>query len=79
MENELLKKLKEAGFDILETRYVEPTLEELIRACMHYHFQSLDNCHGEWCAKGGENFEFSGYGDTPKEAVANLWLSIKNK
>ncbi len=93
MKYELLKKLVDAGFpkaelpkyskdlkepDYLIVDYVGnwPTLSELIEACedefayLKRHFPS-----GIWEA-ATDGYEQQG--STPEEAVANLWLSIKN-
>ena len=84
MNNELVKKLKEAGFpqdknflsnDFVNSVY-EPTLSELIEACgsgfTHLNRESVK----EWCA-----YDYNGYSpdepsSTPEEAVANLWLAL---
>lgn len=88
MNYELAKKLKDAGFPIpihgqvmeseKETYY--PTLEELIEECGN-HFISLE--------KFGHKFKANAYiendrigdqlhvnGETPSEAVANLYLAL---
>lgn len=62
-----------------------PTLSELIEACGE-EFLSLDSPRvdgiGEWCAVGtlGENQLYrEANGQTPEEAVANLWLALNKK
>ena len=67
----------------------EPTLEELIEACgeelMLTQSPKRDNV---WVASKpdpsknvwAEDYKpFFGHGDTPSEAVANLWLVLKDK
>lgn len=77
------KQLKE-GFNKIET----PTLEELIDAC-GWRFACLGKSLGnkdDWYACAGGNYKESDNelkydllreGKTPSEAVANLWLAIK--
>lgn len=63
-----------------------PTLSELIEACGE-DFEGLVRKKDKWLAGGGnivmgeEDFMFSdvGIGQTPKEAVANLWLFLNKK
>lgn len=58
-----------------------PTLSELIEACGE-RFAYLAREHdGLWRARadGGDSGTFPPvYGDTPEEAVANLWLALNN-
>ena len=63
-----------------------PTLSELIETCGD-DFLSLEKYDGgkweamrrTWCCdEHGESCEF-GYGSTPEEAVANLWLALHEK
>lgn len=83
MDYSLAKKLKDAGFPITwhirtESLLPYPTLSELIEACGK-EFLSLvnndrdDNC---WGAEDTDGNRY--YGSTPEEAVANLWLRLKN-
>lgn len=56
-----------------------PTLEELIEACGRDNIDNLGPCMSDqWYATndlGGENNR-TGYGTTPTEAVARLWLAL---
>jgi hypothetical protein len=65
-------------YNIGGTAYYEPTLSELINACGD-GLINLWNFNGFW----GTNFKFgiSGetVGDTPEEAVANLWLKLNEE
>jgi hypothetical protein len=86
---EKCKELKEAGYRVPGMRpgprfwsgdgVHEPTLEELIEACGD-DMLNLDQDNGwgclVWCAT---NYEEYGDGDTPAEAVANLWLALNAK
>ena len=64
----------------------EITLSELIKACgkdftQIFHCQE-DECQGEWVAYSRPNDKrhewLNGHGvETPEEAVANLWLALK--
>ena len=67
-----------------------PTLEELIEACgdnfqrlMHYPKWKKPFKEGKWKARGwqfgGEHHHKNAYGETPSEAVANLWLKLQEK
>ena len=70
------------------THYFIPTLSELIEACG----EGLDSMfrigelsqHGKkifdkgWYARNGDD-SIDGTGATPEEAVANLWLALKDK
>jgi len=93
MNYELAKELKEAGFpqgDITENHHIEtdekheivkfPTLEELIEACGDSIARIWRIKEGsgfpKWCATGTNDF-LDEMGDTPAEAVARLWLSLK--
>ena len=71
---------------------VIPTLFELIEACgKHFHSltqQSIKKGEPNWRIKGGqvpykinepENWGYSLTGNTPEEAVANLWLALNDK
>mgnify|MGYP001559052370 CR=1 FL=1 len=59
-----------------------PTLSELIEACdPHWaDFELVNNLdsHGKWqCTRGDKHGE--GIGETPEEAVANLWFVLNKK
>lgn len=91
MNYELAKKLKDAGFP---QKYEEkndngalpytPTLSELIEAC-GYEFGGLIQYHKEHKTDYWEAYSYQGMesktvrGDTPEEAVANLWLELNKK
>ncbi len=57
-----------------------PTLSELIEACIKEKFQ-LVKLDGGWHAQSGENWVVAckGSGETPEEAVVNLWLALNKK
>ena len=91
MDYELAKSLMDAGFPQIgkgssigsleklvwriSDRVYVPTLEELIDACGE-NFGSLDKRHDGWLARANEDQRcFAG---TPAEAVARLWLTLKN-
>ena len=95
MNYELAKELKDAGFPQSEpngfpgilnpdgdTTVYYPTLEELIEACGDSSI-SLAKWGKKWQAgyhdKWGECNGPEGSGETPEEAVANLWLAINKK
>lgn len=72
-----------------ETRTViAPTLSELVKACpqvfdghnFHLTWASVLEMGDKWVAYyddgGGGSIGIEGYGDTPDEAVANLWLEL---
>jgi len=75
-----------SGFNTPEGEYVnEPTLSELIDACGEEFgtLKKLYDMPDKWgvsdkgCASGGgEKFYFHAEGETPEEAVANLYLSL---
>lgn len=86
MNYELAKKLKDAGFPqtddeqrtanhpdgVSDWAYC-PTLEELIEACGNTFDALIFNADGRWtCSGSGSIVE----GDTPEEAVANLYLKL---
>ena len=90
MDYELAKSLMDAGFPQIgkgsligsldklvwriSDRVYVPTLEELIDACGE-NFGSLDKRHDGWLARANEDQRcFAG---TPAEAVARLWLTLK--
>ena len=95
MTYEICKQLKDAGFpqNFVEGRKAivksnnndycfEPTLSELIEACGDRFdklelTQSLDGKTKEWEATGDRYW--NGYGSTPEEAVAKLWLALNKK
>ena len=90
MNYELAKKLKDAGFPVHPEcgtcRYdgiaqFKPTLSELIEACGD-GFANLGMAlyaDWKWRAVGKGIFGASVTGDTPEEAVAELWLRLNNK
>lgn len=51
-----------------------PTLSELIEACGEKFDFLANNRNGVWQASGGEVQDRQG--QTPEEAVANLWLAL---
>lgn len=58
----------------------DPTLSELIEACGEGQRTLEEEAVGEWVAKKHYGFDKPpeiGYGKTPSEAVANLWLKLK--
>lgn len=83
MNDELLLKLKNAGFPIQQTcghcgegygADVEPTLSELIESCVD-SFDSLINI-GSFGWRATSFFNVEGNGETPEKAVANLYLAL---
>ena len=54
-----------------------PTLEELIEACGN-NFYSLSNS-AYWIVDSNKEGIEDIYGNTPSEAVANLWLALNKK
>jgi len=85
MNYELAKKLKDAGFpvkkfgyapDILEGDFVSPTLSELIEACGRK--LTITDTGPNWRAWSHLDPESDCDGKTPEEAVANLWLKLKD-
>jgi hypothetical protein len=88
MNYELAKKLKEAGFKFHHegskwSKYIFPTLEELIEACGN-EFKGLmvdteETWHAISIVKTDDNSNISGIGETLEEAVANLWLNLNKK
>jgi hypothetical protein len=62
-----------------------PTLSELIEACGEKGFILVFRPYGKWNASANIQDEHTnivhleGEGDTPEEAVANLWLAINKK
>ena len=91
MNYELANKLKDAGFPQKEVKqypfvenYYSPTLTELIEACGRF-FNRMDRNEltdgsVEWGAQCYDDEKGnSGYGSTPIEAVAHLWLSLNKK
>ena len=76
--NELAKRLADAGFPYKSPEdfpYV-PALRELIDACRLPLKLDCRNNAEKWYAMQGEVL---GTGDTPEEAVANLWLELNKK
>ncbi len=63
-----------------EGEYVyEPTLSELIEACGE-HFEVLKHEKDGWRATWHDKVtEVNGYGQTPVEAAARLWLILNKK
>lgn len=91
---ELAKKLKDAGFPQTglsgqwpsngprpEDQVYAPTLSELIEACGNRISAILqwDRDGNKWSAQADGDSRSSEYGNTPKEAVANLWLKLNEK
>jgi hypothetical protein len=70
------KECVDAGIT-LENVYI-PTLSELIEACGE-EFETLTNTHkrAPWVAVGRDGLEYGMGGSTPGEAVARLWLALK--
>ena len=60
--------------------FFAPSLSELIEACGD-RFTLITGVDGKWLATKytGHNERNAGEGDTPEEAVANLWLKIAGK
>jgi len=95
MNYELAKKLKEAGFPVKypDNLFVEgeksayiPTLSELIKACVTNKEErciyrlDYDWFERQWEASAGAPDEhFAGFGKTPEEAVAKLWLGLNKE
>lgn len=52
-----------------------PTLSDLIKECGAGFFKLIHQEHDKWYA-GDETNKVYGYGATPKEAVANLYLAL---
>lgn len=91
MTYELAKKLKDAGFPQKDgaprDRYISdhplhkycytPTLSELIEACGGQFGALRLGAEHKWLAWGDEGIEE--WGNTPSEAVANLWLELNKK
>lgn len=57
-----------------------PTLSELIEACGEHFYNLNKEIKGKWCATTNNKkyAPLGGFGSTPEEAVANLWLTIKS-
>jgi hypothetical protein len=91
MDYELAKQLKDAGFpqegdrpgdmvsggDVLGERVYYPTLSELIEACGMDFGDLKRMVNGRFGARNS-NITLSILGDTPEEAVANLWLALNS-
>jgi len=91
VDYELAKSLMDAGFPQIgkgrligspdklvwrnSDRIYAPTLEELIDACGE-NFSSLNKQNDGWRASA--NYDQSFLAETPTEAVARLWLALKN-
>lgn len=59
--------------------FAAPTLSELISACGACGFALLQFYKGDWCAYSGyadDDYTYRFFGDTPEEAVAQLWLRL---
>lgn len=84
MDYNLAKQLKDRGFPQMDGRYLNngevyvPTLEELIEACGTEFGRFIRQEHDSWIASSETNKE-TGYGSTPTEAVAKLWLALNPK
>ncbi len=76
MEYELVKELKDAGFQWDDVEFFYPSLSELIEACGDGFFSLFryKNCYE---ANGDLGKE--GRGITPEEAVARLWIALNKK
>lgn len=68
-----LKSLKEMYKDDKEYVYV-PTLAELIEACGEGFFVLQRGVNNHWVASIGESNHF--LGDSPEQAVKNLWIAL---
>jgi hypothetical protein len=88
MNYELAKQLKEAGFPetdcLCGSDYGDhPSLSELIEACGDNHFElerDWFNGTDKWRALYWfEGNVKSGFGSTPEEAVAKLWIALNKK
>lgn len=95
MNYELAKKLKENGFpqrarDVMvnpNTKEIEeltnPTFSELIEACgQDFYFlmrHTKSDKSNDWCASSNKKLGDNYYGQTPEEAVSNLWLALNKK
>lgn len=82
MKQEIIKRLKEAGFQKkYGTGYV-PELDELMSACGNGFFSLGRDGSGNWRASmevcPGEEYQ-TDIDVSPKDAVANLWLLINCK
>lgn len=87
MNDELLLKLKNAGFPIQQTcghcgegygADVEPTLSELIEACGK-GFGALERLGDQFLAvepRGKQTIPILAYQESPDIAVANLYLAL---
>ena len=79
-----LQKLKDAGiktaFYSRDRKSINPTLSELIEACGE-EFYGVHTTHHGYKAYGGkiDSLTDEGFGSTPEEAVANLWLELHEK
>ena len=82
---ELALALKNAGFpkkiefingDSGKEMLVYPTLSELIEACGYEFVAVGKESPNKWRAS---TIKYSGYGETPEIAVANLWLELNKK
>jgi len=74
---ELAGELEDTGLKLAPPVLTfDPTLDELIEACGGT-LRSLNKRDGVWCAESSfEERKWQGYGDTPQEAVAKLYLAL---
>ena len=84
LQKELAKELMEAGFSGKEEKIYMPTLSELIEACGEefYQLRKVDKTNNDfgWIVHTRNDVAgFSGYGDTPEEAVTRCWLELNKK
>lgn len=85
MRYELMKKLHDARFPNLESDWIDeighvtvhPTLSELIESCGEGARCLLNKGDGTGWAYAVNGVGASG--ETPEEAVANLWLKLNKK
>ena len=57
-----------------------PTLEELIEACGdEFALLEFGTRQAGWCAQSSIANDHVGFGKTPTEAVARLWLALNKK
>lgn len=57
-----------------------PKLSQLIGACGEEFYDLQSKGNGFWLSSGNHDGEWiEGFGSTPEEAVANLWLALNEK
>lgn len=81
MNYELIKKLKDAGFPYSPDRVAPINLSELIEAC-GFPFDLHANQGDYWYAYNStiaHSEAIKVEGNSPEEAVANLWLKLNTK